>query len=115
MVEKRELKGLDIIRRDWSGLAKRSGQLVYSLPLPLSPHVITSFCSYVLDQILSGAPLDDVIDRVLSFLVELKLELENNKVPLEEFVITKVWDEEVVGVAIEAIPSLSPLVTDQVS
>jgi len=26
MVEKRELKGLDIIRRDWSGLAKRSGQ-----------------------------------------------------------------------------------------
>lgn len=26
LVESRELKGLDIIRRDWSGLAKRSGQ-----------------------------------------------------------------------------------------
>ena len=26
LVEKRELKGLDIVRRDWSGLAKRSGQ-----------------------------------------------------------------------------------------
>lgn len=47
-------------------------------------------CSYVLDQILSGIPLDEVIEKVLSYLQELQKEIKEDKVPMQEYVITKV-------------------------
>ena len=46
--------------------------------------------SYVLDQILSGAPLDAVIEQVQAFLQGLAEELRGNAIPLPEYVITKV-------------------------
>ena len=53
-----------------------------------APHTHTH--SYVLDQILSGAPLDDVIECVLGYLQELSKDLLEEKVPIQEFIITKV-------------------------
>ncbi len=46
--------------------------------------------SYVLDQILSGAPLDEVMEQVQGYLRELAEEIRSAVVPMEEYVITKV-------------------------
>jgi DNA polymerase alpha subunit A len=65
-----ELKGLDIVRRDWCELAKKAGHRV-------------------LDSILSGRGLDEVIDEVQAFLQQLSHDVEEDKVPLEDYIITK--------------------------
>ena len=44
----------------------------------------------MLDQILSGIALDEVIEKVLSYLQELQKEIKEDKVPMQEYVITKV-------------------------
>ena len=46
--------------------------------------------SYVLDQILSGAPLDEVIEKVRDYLEKLQKNIHDGKVELPLFVITKV-------------------------
>lgn len=46
--------------------------------------------SYVLDLILSGAPLDEVIEQVQTFLQGLAEELRGDAISLQEYVITKV-------------------------
>ena len=48
------------------------------------------FPSYVLDRILSGAPLDDVIEKVRDYLEKLQKNIHDGKVELSLFVITKV-------------------------
>jgi len=63
-------KGLDIVRRDWCVLAKRVGDKI-------------------LDFILSGEPVDDVVNNIHSFLRKTHDDIENNRLPLSEFVITK--------------------------
>jgi DNA polymerase alpha subunit A len=63
-------KGLDIVRRDWCVLAKRVGDKI-------------------LDFILSGDSVDDVVNNVHSYLREIHDQVENDKLPLTEFVITK--------------------------
>ena len=63
-------KGLDIVRRDWCVLAKRVGDKV-------------------LDFILSGDPVDDVVNNVHSFLRSIHDDMQANRLPLSEFVITK--------------------------
>ncbi|KAK7307110.1 hypothetical protein VNO77_39879 [Canavalia gladiata] len=65
-----ERKGLDIVRRDWSLLAKELGD----------------FC---LTQILSGGSCEDVIESIHSSLVKVQEEMRNGQVPLEKYVITK--------------------------
>ena len=47
-------------------------------------------CSYVLDQILSGASLDEVIEAVLSHLDLVSKNIQQDKIPLQDYVITKV-------------------------
>lgn len=66
----KERKGLDIVRRDWCILAKRVGDTV-------------------LDFILSGDPVDEVVDRIHSFLRQTADDMENNRLQLKEFIITK--------------------------
>ena len=57
-----------------------------SSPIPL--------LSYVLDQILSGAPLDDVIEKVRDYLEKLQKNIHDGKVELSLFVITKVSNDK---------------------
>lgn len=45
MLQSQEIKGLDMVRRDWSGLAKDVGK-------------------YVLDKILSGLPSEEVVTAI---------------------------------------------------
>ncbi|KAJ1491739.1 hypothetical protein T484DRAFT_1932601, partial [Baffinella frigidus] len=66
----KERKGLDIVRRDWCMLAKRVGDSV-------------------LDFILSGEPVDEVVNKIHTFLRTTAEDLENNRIQLKEFIITK--------------------------
>ena len=63
-------KGLDIVRRDWCVLAKEVGDKI-------------------LDFILSGEPVDEVVEKIHSFLRETADAIENSRMPLAKFIITK--------------------------
>lgn len=65
-----ERKGLDMVRRDWSLLAKELGD----------------FC---LSQILSGGSCDDVVESIHNSLMKAQEEMRNGQVELEKYVITK--------------------------
>ena len=63
-------------------------------PLCLCLHGYTRVCvsphSYVLDQILSGVALDEVIGQVQTFLQMLAEEVRGDAISLQQYVITKV-------------------------
>lgn len=67
---KKEYKGLDIVRRDWSQLACETGR-------------------YILDHILSDQSPDDRINNIHSYLSKIREDLEQNRVPVSLLVITK--------------------------
>jgi DNA polymerase alpha subunit A len=69
-VTKMELKGLDIVRRDWCLISKDIGRLT-------------------LEAILSGRPAEEVVETIHTLLRELRQKLDAGKVLLEQFVITK--------------------------
>ena len=58
---------------------------------PRSVHEFLA-CSRVLDSILSGDPLDEVIDRVQKYLGELKERIQGGHIELKKYVITKVCE-----------------------
>lgn len=70
VVEEQELKGLDIVRRDWSQIASDCGK-----------HIVT--------QILSDQEPDDRIENIHSHLENLKNDLEAGKIGLDALAITK--------------------------
>ncbi|KAK7084492.1 DNA polymerase alpha catalytic subunit [Halocaridina rubra] len=65
-----ELKGLDIVRRDWSQLASDCGK-------------------QIIEHILSDQGTDDRIENIHSHLEKIKIDLEAGKVGLEALAITK--------------------------
>ncbi|KAK4326034.1 hypothetical protein Pmani_003411 [Petrolisthes manimaculis] len=70
LVEEQELKGLDIVRRDWSQLASDCGK-------------------HIVSQILSDQGPDERIENIHLHLENLKADLEAGKIPLEQLTITK--------------------------
>ncbi|XP_017784640.1 PREDICTED: DNA polymerase alpha catalytic subunit isoform X2 [Nicrophorus vespilloides] len=68
--EIQEIKGLDIVRRDWSQLAASAGRIV-------------------LNQILCEQSPDERVENIFCYLSKLKEEIVANKVPLQLLVITK--------------------------
>uniref|UniRef100_UPI00398E84DD DNA polymerase alpha catalytic subunit n=1 Tax=Pristiophorus japonicus TaxID=55135 RepID=UPI00398E84DD len=69
-VTKQELKGLDIVRRDWCGLAKEIG-------------------NYVISQILSDQPRDTIVENIQKRLTEIQESVVNGNVPQNQFEINK--------------------------
>lgn len=65
-----ELKGLDIVRRDWSGLTKNCGE-------------------YLVNLVLGKNDSDTIRDEIYSYLANLKKDLEENRVGLSQFTIFK--------------------------
>mmetsp|Transcript_65722 Transcript_65722/g.182985 ORF Transcript_65722/g.182985 Transcript_65722/m.182985 type:complete len:1468 (+) Transcript_65722:111-4514(+) len=66
-----ELKGLDIVRRDWCGLARELGESI-------------------LGQILQGAEgKETAVHWIHNYLTEKAAEIDGQKVPLQRYVITK--------------------------
>jgi len=65
-----ELKGLDLVRRDWCIQSKDTGR-------------------FVADQILSGEDTEVVVNNIHSHLEDLARRMRNNELPLEKYTITK--------------------------
>jgi DNA polymerase alpha subunit A len=66
----KEVKGLDLVRRDWCLQSKDSGK-------------------FVLDQILSGQDREVSLSNIHSHLEEVAKKMRNNELPLEQYTITK--------------------------
>ncbi|KAL5004890.1 hypothetical protein ScPMuIL_018346 [Solemya velum] len=65
-----ELKGLDIVRRDWCDLAKEAGKFIVS-------------------QILSGESRELILENIHSKLIDVGEKVKENDVPVEFYYITK--------------------------
>uniref|UniRef100_A0A3B4X0P2 DNA polymerase n=1 Tax=Seriola lalandi dorsalis TaxID=1841481 RepID=A0A3B4X0P2_SERLL len=66
---KQELKGLDIVRRDWCDLAKE--------------------CGYVIGQILSDQSRDVIVENIQKHLVEVGEKVASGAIPLNQYEIHK--------------------------
>uniref|UniRef100_A0A667HVC2 DNA polymerase n=1 Tax=Lynx canadensis TaxID=61383 RepID=A0A667HVC2_LYNCA len=69
-ITKQELKGLDIVRRDWCDLAKETG-------------------NFVLGQILSDQSRDTIVENIQKRLIEIGENVLNGSVPVSQFEINK--------------------------
>ncbi|XP_051464203.1 DNA polymerase alpha catalytic subunit isoform X2 [Apus apus] len=69
-VTKQELKGLDIVRRDWCDLAKETG-------------------NYVISQILSDQPRDVIVENIQRRLIEIGENVIKGQIPVNQFEINK--------------------------
>nr|CAH8874292.1 unnamed protein product [Trichobilharzia regenti] len=67
---KQEMKGLDIVRRDWSALAVAVGRRCVA-------------------ALLSGEPKDVILDRIHADLTETAEKVREGKLPISDFIITK--------------------------
>lgn len=65
-----EMKGLDMVRRDWCPLSKNVG-------------------NYVLTQILSGKSREEVVLTLNEYLSDIGDKMKNNQISLADYVITK--------------------------
>ncbi|KFM69471.1 DNA polymerase alpha catalytic subunit, partial [Stegodyphus mimosarum] len=70
IISKEEIKGLDIVRRDWSQLAKDAGQ-------------------YVIKEILSAKSKDEIIGNIHSHLKSLGEAVKEGRKPLSDYIIYK--------------------------
>ncbi|KAK3094405.1 hypothetical protein FSP39_001308, partial [Pinctada imbricata] len=68
--EHKELKGLDIVRRDWCDLAKEAG-------------------NFVVEQILSGETKETILENIHLKLTEVGEKVKNGEIPVELYHITK--------------------------
>ncbi|XP_075815002.1 DNA polymerase alpha catalytic subunit isoform X2 [Microtus pennsylvanicus] len=69
-ITKQELKGLDIVRRDWCDLAKDTG-------------------NFVIGQILSDQSRDTIVENIQKRLIEIGENVLNGSVPVSQFEIHK--------------------------
>ncbi|XP_056414766.1 DNA polymerase alpha catalytic subunit [Hyla sarda] len=69
-VTKQELKGLDIVRRDWCELAKIAG-------------------NFVISQILSDQPRDTIVENIQKKLMEIGENVINGSIPISQYEINK--------------------------
>ena len=66
----RELKGVDLVRRDWCPLSKNAGLKI-------------------LDVILSGKSKDEIINEIYDELKKVSSAIDNNQIELKDYAITK--------------------------
>lgn len=66
----KEMKGLDLVRRDWCPLSKDAGK-------------------FVVEEILSGHPREEIVENVHAFIVELSRRARAGEEDLIRFVVTK--------------------------
>lgn len=66
----KEMKGLDMVRRDWCPLSKQVG-------------------NFVLDLILSGQSRDDIILTLNNYFSDISLKMRNKQIKLADYIITK--------------------------
>ncbi|KAG5482079.1 hypothetical protein LSCM1_05798 [Leishmania martiniquensis] len=72
---KREVKGLDMVRRDWC---------------PLSKHV----CDSVLSRVLNAEGSEDILDYLMNYMRDVAQQVRDGRYTLDEFVISKSLTKE---------------------
>jgi DNA polymerase alpha subunit A len=70
-----ELKGLDIVRRDWSGITKNCGKDLVDLVLANDNKAVDSD--------------DDVVSKIYEYLARLKEDIEKNRISTSQYTIFK--------------------------
>eukprot|EP00127_Corallochytrium_limacisporum_P006123 Clim_evm72s218 gene=Clim_evmTU72s218 len=70
LTTEREVKGIDIVRRDWSGIAVNVG-------------------GNVLDQILTAQDRESLVDEIHAYLRKVGNDVAEDRIPLDRYVITK--------------------------
>jgi len=70
IIQNKELKGLDVVRRDWCELAKQTGE-------------------YTINQILSCQSCDTLIENIHEYLFKVREDLAEDKIPSRKFEISK--------------------------
>ncbi|XP_044743890.1 DNA polymerase alpha catalytic subunit [Chrysoperla carnea] len=70
LVYQQEIKGLDIVRRDWCQLAAKTGK-------------------YILDNLLCDHDEDTRMKAIFTHLTTLRVKLEQNEIPITDLAITK--------------------------
>jgi DNA polymerase alpha subunit A len=70
VVLEKEMKGLDLVRRDWCPLSKETGR-------------------FVVDQILSGRPREEIVHTIHEYLSDLAKRVRGGQEDLSLFVVTK--------------------------
>eukprot|EP01130_Rhizamoeba_saxonica_P000657 TRINITY_DN10603_c0_g1_i1.p1 TRINITY_DN10603_c0_g1~~TRINITY_DN10603_c0_g1_i1.p1 ORF type:complete len:1271 (+),score=266.22 TRINITY_DN10603_c0_g1_i1:39-3851(+) len=66
----KEIKGLDMVRRDWCSISSEAGE-------------------YVLDQLFSGEETESIVMAIHEYLKNLSEDIKMNKLPISKFIITK--------------------------
>lgn len=66
----KELKGLDLVRRDWCNLSKDTGK-------------------WVVDQILSGKPREEIVSLIHDYMEELAKRVRAGEVDVNEYIVRK--------------------------
>ena len=66
----KEMKGLDLVRRDWCIQSKDTGK-------------------FILDIILSGGDREEAVSKIHTHLEEIAKQMRSDELPLEKYVITK--------------------------
>ena len=79
----KEMKGLDLVRRDWCPLSQDTGK-------------------YVVDEILSGKPKEEIVEAIHSYMSKLAENVRAGKIDLGKFVVTK---------GLTSSPNRTPLLT----
>ncbi|KAJ8309966.1 hypothetical protein KUTeg_011831 [Tegillarca granosa] len=69
-VTSEELKGLDIVRRDWCDLAREAGKFVVS-------------------QILSGESRETIVENIHAKLIDVGEQVKEDRIPIDLYLITK--------------------------
>lgn len=70
LIATQELKGLDIVRRDWSQISVTAGKMV-------------------LEQLFSDSPLDERIDNIHTYLEKIRDNINDDEVPLAMMTVTR--------------------------
>ena len=65
-----EMKGVDIVRRDWCPISKETGNII-------------------LNCILSGLPKEEIISNIFEEMKKVSQLLDEKKIPLKDYIITK--------------------------
>jgi DNA polymerase alpha subunit A len=87
-----EIKGLDMKRREYCALSKRTSAYVFLQGE--SSSLILYGSSYVLQQILSGELTEVVVERIHEYLTALGTDVREGKMHLEDFIVFKVFGIE---------------------
>nr|XP_037285141.1 LOW QUALITY PROTEIN: DNA polymerase alpha catalytic subunit-like [Rhipicephalus microplus] len=69
-IETQQLKGLDVVRRDWSEIARKTGV-------------------FVINQILSNSLREEIVDKINTHLMQLATKIQENSLPLSDYCITR--------------------------